>query len=390
MTKNLLLDKTRVDGHGGQFTSEEILRQPDLWLRVLDLVISRQAEIIRFLREANRSSSLSVILTGAGTSAFIGDIVEGPFQRATGLCTKAVATTDLVTHPDMHFRRDMDVLLVSFARSGDSPESAKAVQLAQQLSHRVMNLVITCNGNGKLVDAVMGTPHLVCVLPPESDDRSLAMTSSFTSMLLTGLLISDIDNVVKKGEGISLLSTYARRIFSTYLESLKLVADLDFDRAVFLGSGMMRGVARESHLKLQELTDGKIICKYDSFLGFRHGPKVVINEKTLITYLFANSNYVNKYEIDLVKAIDQGRKPIYSIGVMEDKIEGANFDLEIILGDGKSKLSEELLAIVAVLPAQILGFLKSAQLGLKPDNPSESGMIHRVVQGVNVYPYEKG
>ena len=41
---------------------------------------------------------MEVILTGAGTSAFIGDVLEGPFQQKTGIRTRAVATTDLVTH----------------------------------------------------------------------------------------------------------------------------------------------------------------------------------------------------------------------------------------------------------------------------------------------------
>jgi len=153
---------------------------------------------------------------------------------------------------------------------------------------------------------------------------------------------------------------------------------------------MLKGIARESQLKLQELTDGKVICKYDSFMGFRHGPKAVINENTLVVYLFSNNNYANLYELDLVKAIVSGRKNLFSIGIMENAIDTPGIDLKIILSENGKKLHEDFLPIVSVLPGQLLGLFKSLVLGLEPDSPSESGMIHRVVQGVKTYEYSNG
>ncbi len=375
------------DVAGGQHTSHEVLGQPDLWLETWKSIRQQRSQISKFLNESRTSSNLLTILTGAGTSAFIGETLEASFQRSTGIITKAVATTDLVTHPELYFSSDRDILLVSFARSGGSPESTQAVQLSEQISRETFNLVITCNGKSRLTEAVENTHHFTFVLPPEADDRSLAMTGSFTSMLLSGLLVSDIENIDEKESEVKLLRLYGNKIIEDYYDSLKRVACLEFNRAIFLGSGPMKGVARESHLKLQELTDGKVICKFDSFLGFRHGPKAVVNEQTLITYLFTNNKYANRYEVDLVRGIGEGRKPLFTIGVMEHKIQGIKVDLEILLGDSQNNLDEDFLAIVSVMPAQLLGFLKSAQLGLTPDNPSQSGMIHRVVQGVNIYPY---
>ena len=388
MNKNLMSENIEDLKSINLFTSKEIIGQPKLWLKVWEAVTRKKLEISDFLKRAKKNSNLHIILTGAGTSAFIGDVLEGPIQKGTGIVTKAVPTTDLVTHPEFYFSKGNDILLISFARSGNSPESAKVVQLAGQLSHEVLNLVITCNKKSILTDSLQNTDDLVFLLPPESNDKGLAMTGSFTSMLLTGLLISKIDFVDEKEFEINLLIKYANTILNDYLSSLKQISELEFERVVFLGSGLMKGIARESHLKLQELTDGKIICKYDSFLGFRHGPKAVLNENTLITFLFSNNEYVNKYEVDLVKSISEGRKPIFSLGIMEKIIKSANLDLNIILGDSKNQLSEDLLTIVSVLPAQILGFFKSIKLGLNPDNPSESGMIHRVVQGVKIYPYK--
>lgn len=389
MKNNLLPKEMKFSYKGGENTSTEISGQPELWMKVWESIKSKEMEFRNLINDIKNIPGLSVILTGAGTSAFIGDVLEGPFQVATNLFTKAIATTDLITHPELYFQKNKEILLISFARSGDSPESATAVELAEQLCKKVINLVITCNQKSKLVDVLKNKEGFVFFLPPEADDKSLAMTGSFTSMLLAGLLISDIDAIDKNKYEVELLVQYAQKIFSQYLNELKKVAELNFDRAIFLGSGLLKGIARESQLKLQELTDGKVICKYDTFLGFRHGPKAVINEKSLITFLFSNNNYVNKYEVDLVKTISDGREPVYSIGVMENKVPGIELKLEIVLGDGKNKLSEKFLTVVSVLPAQILGFYKSLQFGLNPDNPSESGMIHRVVQGVNIYPYKK-
>ena len=389
MKNNILLKEMKFEYTIGENTSTEISGQPELWLKVWESIKSKEVDFKNLIDGIKKRHDLNVILTGAGTSAFIGDVLEGPFQVSTNLVTKAIATTDLITHPELYFQKDKEILLISFARSGDSPESATAVSLAEQLCKKVTNLVITCNQKSKLVDSIKNNKDFVFFLPPEADDKSLAMTSSFTSMLLAGLLISDIDSIDKNKYEVELLVQYAHKIFDQYLNALKEVAELDFDRAVFLGSGLMKGIARESQLKLQELTDGKVICKYDTFLGFRHGPKAVINEKSLITFLFSNNKYVNKYEVDLVKTISDGRQPAYSIGVMESRIPNVELKLEIVLGNGKNKLSEKFLTIVSVLPAQILGFYKSLQFGLNPDNPSESGMIHRVVQGVNIYPYKK-
>jgi tagatose-6-phosphate ketose/aldose isomerase len=227
-------------------------------------------------------------------------------------------------------------------------------------------------------------------MPPEADDKGLAMTGSFTSMLLAGILISLIKEESKFGEQVSLLYRYGNTILNEYLDDLKKVADSEFDRAVFLGSGMLKGVACESQLKLQELTDGRVVCKYDSFMGFRHGPKAVINEKTLLVYLFSNNRYVNDYEIDLVKGLNEGRKAFCSVGFMEENIELPKLDLKIVLSDNGKKLDEGFLSVVSVLPAQILGFYKSINFGLKPDSPSDIGMIHRVVQGVKIYSYKNG
>ena len=216
------------------------------------------------------------------------------------------------------------------------------------------------------------------------------MTGSYTSMLLAAILLTKINHIDELKDDVSILCNYGQKILELYQKDLKNISELPFERAVFLGSGPFLGCAEECHLKVQELTDGKVISKYDSFLGFRHGPKAVITPQTLIVYLFSPDPYVSQYERDLVDVVQSGERGMFNIGVFEKHIENINLDLNIILGSEKDdSIDSDLLPVCYVMVGQILGILKSLQLGLKPDNPSESGTITRVVQGVNIYPFEK-
>ena len=371
------------------YTENEIWGQPDLWIKLLNNFNIEKIKLRNYINKVLCDNEVNIILTGAGTSSFIGDVLLGAYNRNINVPVSSIATTDLVTHPELFFNKNKKYLLISFARSGNSPESSQAIILAEELSKKVYHLIITCSSDSKLMKIIAGKDHFVFLMPPEADDKGLAMTGSFTSMLLAGLLISLINKQVDIEDQVNTIHSYGKKILKKSGE-LKKIAEMDFNRAVFLGSGMLKGVARESQLKLQELTDGKVICKYDSFLGFRHGPKVVINEKTLMVFLFSNNHYVNDYEIDLVKGINEGRRSLCSVGLMEENIGLRELDLKIVLSDSGKKLDEGFLSVVSVLPAQILGFYKSINLGLRPDSPSESGMIHRVVQGVKTYTYNNG
>ena len=383
------IEKEELKALNAFHTAKEIDSQPVLWMKTLELLTERKEALESFLNPIIAKENLNIVLTGAGTSAYIGEVLEGVFVNYLRVNTRAVPTTHIVTHPEKYFLSRQPTLLISFARSGDSPESLSAVQLANEVCGEIYHLIITCNPKGELAKNNSGENGFIFLLPPEADDQSLAMTGSFSSMLLTGIVIARLKEFDELKEQIERVAELGKNFFEKYLTTLKSIAEIDFNRAVFLGSGLFSGIARESHLKLQELTDGKVICKHDTFLGFRHGPKAVINNKTLVVYLFSNNNYSQNYEKDLVKAVKDGREGIFNLGVMTKDIENIQLDEKIIFSEKDEKLNEEFAALLSVLPAQTLGFFKSLYYGLKPDNPSENGVITRVVEGVKIYPYEK-
>ncbi|HEV7330821.1 MAG TPA: SIS domain-containing protein [Flavisolibacter sp.] len=379
------LDLATLIERGACHTAKEIAQQPELWCEIYKMIEARETEIKQFL-ESSYAIIDTIILTGAGSSGFLGKTLEGIFFKKSGIPCRAVLTTDLVSHPHDYFNKQSKVLLISFARSGDSPESDAAVQLADQIAQQCMHIIITCNEEGMLATTPTKHPRLLVTLPSRANDQSLAMTSSFTGMLLAGALLAYIRELSSAQEQVTRLSHYGNKLIKNYTDLLKSVSSLGFRRAVFLGSGPLFGIAMESELKLQELSNGKIICKHDSFLGFRHGPKAVVDEYTLVVYLFSNTPYAIQYEKDLLISMRKGKKALFELGIAQHAIPAAGIPQLITLAKDQEQLEEIFWSIVTVLPAQILGFFKSLQLGLEPDSPSTHGAISRVVEGVSIYP----
>ncbi len=370
------------------YTLKEIKQQPDLWKEVWKIVSKNKDNIINFLKPFE---NYEVIFTGAGSSFFIGEIVAPIFQKDTGLCTKAVSTTEIVTYPYLYINPKRNTLLVSFARSGDSPESLAAIKLANQVSDKVKSLNITCNAVGKLAKLKNTKTNLTIILPKRANDKSLAMTSSVTAMAITAFLLGRLDNLTEEKIKIENAANSIEKFLNTTNLSLQKIAKHQYNRAVFLGSGSMIGVAREAHLKLQELTDGEIISKFDSFLGFRHGPKAVVNKETLIVYFIANDPYVRKYEFDLIKSIKQEQKNKLSIAIYNNDIpENIKNSVDVAYHiNSDTKIDDSYWNLNSLVVAQLLATYKSIYLGYNPDSPSVSGAIHRVVQGVIIYDQTK-
>ncbi|MBR5034236.1 MAG: SIS domain-containing protein [Bacteroidales bacterium] len=363
------------------YTYKEIKQQPKVWLEACETILKQKNQIKAFL-DKYISEGFEIVMTGAGTSAYIGDALEcalfdTPFRGA-----RAIATTDILTAPEFYFNQDSKVLLISFARSGNSPESIGAVKAADATAGRIAHVFITCNADGALAKR-KGDNILCILLPPETNDLSLAMTSSYSTMLLSCSMIANIDRLEKDRELIATVAASVKAAMGKYESDIEKLTHRDFKRAIFLGSGPLQGVAEESRLKLQELTDGAVMCAFDSFLGFRHGPKALVNPESLLVYLVSPIERIRRYELDLIKQIQATNKVTASV-VVCTKDPGVNADLCVELG-----FSEDMPAcygcVAYVFVAQMLGMFKSINSGLNPDTPSVSGNISRVVEGVTLY-----
>lgn len=374
----------KVDCH----TIREIEHQPKMWMETFGIVAAMKAEVERFVAGNQINRETRIVLTGAGTSAFIADTAACLFIRDGYDRARSVATTDIVSAPESFLSPD-DKLFVSFARSGNSPESVAAYSIARKYCHDARHLIITCNPDGCLARQADPEKDCVVVLPDGTNDRSLAMTSSFSSMLVASLLCKNIATLDAERAKLEAAAAFAARILENDVqEALACMTAKTVRRAVFLGSGALKGIACECHLKLQELTDGQIMCSFDSFLGLRHGPKAVINEETLVVYLLSDDPYTRQYEFDLIDQVDKENRPAGQIVVSlvpSGITEG--IDYEIDAPASEALMAGEYKYVPYVLAGQLLGYYFSLSKGLNPDAPSVRGTISRVVNGVTIYPY---
>jgi tagatose-6-phosphate ketose/aldose isomerase len=387
--KYLNFEETALKRSGAYQTAMEISHQPDLWIKTAEKFLEEAKQIDGFLKKAFKEID-NIVLTGAGSSSFIGYSLSDIMFARLNVITRVVPTTHIVTYPEHYFNFSHSTLVISFARSGNSPESLASLQLADRYCKKCFHLIITCDKAGILANYHSKNPLMVFVLPENANDKGLAMTSSYTSMLLAGLLVTFSYERGIASEQLKLSAEVARKILTDHVSDMMTIAKQNFTRAVFLGSGPLFGTAMEASLKLQELTNGKVICKADTFLGFRHGPKVIINEDTLVVYFFSNNKYTSQYEIDLVHSMHEGNHPLFEIGVSETAIHEIQIDKQINIasaGAGK-QMHEYFQPLCYIILGQLIGFFKSMELGLKPDTPSVNGTISRVVQGVNIYPVE--
>lgn len=375
---------------GGYTTASEIHHQPSVWEDTLKIVESQKEELAAFLNPILAKENLNIIFSGAGTSGFIGDTVVPHVKEKTGINAQSIHTTDIVAEPEVYFKKDQPTLLLSFARSGNSPESVATIDLAKELVDELYQVIITCNKDGLLAKNIEPETDMAIILPEESNDKGLAMTSSYTAMVLASLLIFDLEDLDSKAAEIRKLFPIGEKLVNN-TEVLEEVVATDFEKIVYLGTGSFYGLARESSLKLLELTQGEMITRYDTPLGFRHGPKAIVNDKTLIVMYLSRDSYTRKYEVDLLKELYGADNPFKVLVVSETEDEEIDklSHYHIALNDEEFNLEKAYLAIDYVIIAQILSVLTSRKVGINPDNPSPDGNINRVVEGVTIYPYEK-
>ena len=284
---------------GALHTAQEIEQQPRLWREVERTVGARRPEAEAFLAPLLARDDLRIVLTGAGTSAFAGELLAATLGRDLHRRVDAIATTDLVSNPREQLAGDQPTLLVSFARSGDSPESVAATRLADECLSECHHLIVTCNAEGRLYrDHRDAERSFVLLMPEAANDQGFAMTSSFTCMVLS--VLATLARSAPPAEVVERLSRAGEQVITQYAEPSRMLAERGYERIVYLGSGPLKALARESALKMLELSAGRVATWFDSPLGFRHGPKSIVNPKTLVVVYVSTDPYTRLYDLDIV------------------------------------------------------------------------------------------
>lgn len=354
---------------GTGHTWAEIRQQPELW----PTTAKRVQEGIARLQLQARLKDARVVITGAGTSAYAASAVSAAWSRSI-----AVPSTDLLLRTE-RYMEDATVL-VSLARSGNSPESMAVVERVRGLRPDVWHLAVTCNPEGALAASPLVNS---IILDPRTNDKSLVMTSSYSNLLLAGLCLT-------KGALMdSVIATAAAEAQSKFTLINQKVGDLASrveDRVLVLASAPLFGWAQEGALKVLEMTAGRFPVMAETYLGLRHGPMSFICSDTMVLCLLSNDPVARLYERDLVQEL-RSKKLGYLVGVCphdDGQSETAQLFDEVIPSLAP-KSPDVLRTPFEILCLQLFGYHLSMRVGLDPDSPSPVGVINRVVQGVRIY-----
>lgn len=386
-----LLSGSRAEQQGAGYyhTLREIFQQPITWSETAARVVRQESQMRRMLEgsAAGGDCAKAVVFTGSGSSLYAGECLAPALQEELQLPVSCVAGGAFLTEgvgaaPPCH-----PCLLVSLARSGDSPESCVAVDRILRSSNQHRHIIVTCNERGKLASNYENTPQVFClVLDDRTNDRSLVMTSSFTNMVIAARFLGMLDGANQYREVAARLSSLARELLLRYTQPLAELARDDIPVAVFLGSGCAYGAARESALKMLEMSGGQVKTLAETFLGLRHGPMALVHSGTYVVCFLSSANPARAYELDLIREMDRKgldvRKIVVGDEVPEEILQQGDLAVDC---PGMRHLGDFNAPSIYVLVGQLLAFFKCMSLGLQPDTPSASGVISRVVEPFPVY-----
>ena len=364
--------------HGWRNTLAEIFQQPELWRHTAE---SSASLARRRLEQVRRNDFL--VLTGSGSSHYVGECIAPAIQRRTGRTVQALGSGELLLASRELLPLRRPLMLVSFARSGNSPESAALISSCLEREPSIEHVVVTCNQSGK-VARQWGTGLeqrvTVDVLDPRTCDKSLVMTSSFTNLALAGLVLGYADSPKTYLRHAETLAGVGLDLFEGWLDRLESIARQPFARMIALGSGGQFGTARESALKMLEMTDGSVSTQAESWLGFRHGPMCAFRHDCLLLLFVSQEPAKRAYQLDVLREVrDKGLGgTVVAVGRQIPRELLSDGDL-LVDPPGLAELPDEWAAIGGTVVGQLLGFFRCLEEGLQPDQPSGSGAISRVV-----------
>jgi tagatose-6-phosphate ketose/aldose isomerase len=334
------------------------------------------------------TSSPTLYLVGAGTSDYVGRALAPLLRRRWGCDVWAVPSTTLLTDFENFHLAGREYLWVSFSRSGDSPEGVALLERALEQQRGIRHVVVTCNARGQMAQLCERHSEraLALVLDDAVNDRGLAMTSSFSNMLLAGQCVGHWEDLQQFGEVVARMSEIGEQFLPAAAEVAAAVTALGCMRACFVGSGALRAVADESALKVVELSAGKVTTLAETPLGLRHGPMSSVDAQTLFVAYLSSESRRRGYELDLMREIERKRLGRVRVAVTVQGIDDVSPLADYCLSlDCARDFADIYRPALDVILGQLIGLFGSMRSGLKPDQPSPNGAISRVVQPIKLY-----
>ena len=216
------------------------------------------------------------VFTGCGSSYSLAKSMSIMTRMHTGLDSYAMAAGDILLHTGRCAKCFDNAVVVCVSRSGRTSELIMALEALKSQGYNITIASHICADNtplGEKSDLVLSTPWAF--------DNSVCQTRSVTNFYFTAAyilaritgnqtLIDDLRNTVQNGpEFMKKAETVAEEL------SLK-----PWTHCVVLADAELEGLAEEGALAFKEIC--QLPSNYYHLLDLRHGPMVLIGEKTLV------------------------------------------------------------------------------------------------------------
>lgn len=336
----------------GIHTRQEIFSQPETWKTCLKQIDGRSADLEAFFR---RGEYDQILFTGCG-SPYYAALAAAPLAyQLTGLPSRALPGSEVFHYPELSFAPQQRMLMVALSRSGETTELLRACEAFKENQAGDI-LTISCYPDRPLTE--QGAINLVL---PEAQETSLTQTRAFSSLYLVSIALTclwagnrDLFEALQKlpAAGQSLLEHYGG-------QAVQLGQDPRFSRFYFLGSGSRYGLACELSLKMKETS----LTHSEPFhvLEYRHGPKAMVNNETLILSLLSSG--IDQLELAVAEEMRTMGAEVIVSG--ESSVD-VNFD---------SGLPEQIRNILHLPFGQLMAYGHSVASGLNPDLPENLNAV---------------
>jgi glucosamine--fructose-6-phosphate aminotransferase (isomerizing) len=337
----------------GSITYQEIITQPQALAASLKAVEEQTDDLLQLWRRGYDR----VIFTGCGSTYYLSLSAAYGFQKLNHVFSSGIPGGELFLSPHLFspLQALQRVLLVAVSRSGATTETVRAVEHFKD-SGAGSVVTITCEPTSPLNK--LGDINIVI---PEAREKSVAQTRAFVAMqmatLTMAVLIAGETNLKNQLHKMPELSA---DLLDKHHDSMeKLGSDLSLDRIYFLGSGLCYGLACEGSLKMKEMT--LTHTEPFHFLEFRHGPKSMLTDSTLVVGLHSVESQI--FEMDVLIESQQYGSRILSLG---DAEPSTRYDNSVVFSSGCDQIAHSLLYLP---PIQLLALARARAKGLNPDQP---------------------
>lgn len=314
---------------------------------------------LKFTKEYLKSLN-KIYLVACGTAMHAGLAAKNMLERICKIPTEVdIASEFRYRDPIV----DEKTLCIFISQSGETADTIAALKLSKEKGAKTLAI-------SNVIGSSITREADYSIYTHAGPEIAVASTKAYTSqvVLLAILAIYFAETLELTDKNILELKNNILELPSKIEETLKCAEQIkEFGHRIyqekdvfFLGRGIDETVAKESALKLKEIS----YIHADSYPAgeLKHGPIALIENDITVISIMTDKNLVEKTVSNIQEVITRGAKTLV---VTNQNIDDKIFDTVIHIPETNTFISP----ILSVIPLQLLAYYISKEKGLDVDKP---------------------